>query len=1376
MSENVTQGPPDHSNGNGGSSASSSMRVGSTEDGLNRGEAGAKSSLGLASAPNESSSTIAPLRIDSAEDHLNRGVALKRRGDLDGAVTSYKAAIWVRPGYFEAHANLGNVLTQQGKLDAAIASYRLALTLNPKAPTTHNNLANALRDRGMLAEAVESYGHAIALEPTDPLAHYNLGNALQSLGRAAEAISAYGRALELEPDLPFALGQIIYLLQARCAWSEWSARRQSLIAALAASKEAANPFVLLGCCDDPKLQLEAARCFGARLQQASGSGFRASWHDRGRRRDRMRIGYLSADLHEHATSRLIAEVLELHDRTAFEIVAYSYGPDDGSAMRLRVRQACDAFHDGKDLPLADAARRVDSDRIDILVDLKGYTKSSRSQILAMRPAPVQVNWLGFPGTMGAPFVDYIVADAFIIPTSHERFYSEKIVRLPGTYQPNDRRRAIGSPASRAECGLPTAGFVFCSFNQSFKILPKMFAAWMRILGSVPDSVLWLLERQAEPSHALRREAEEHGVAPERLIFAASKPVEQHLARLRLADLALDTFPYTSHTTGSDALWAGCPLLTLVGDTFASRVAGSLLSAAGLPEMITASLAEFEQRAIHFARRPDELARLRARLAADRDRCALFDTPRFTRNLEAAYRKMFALWASGRSPENISIAPEPRPAATAGDARLERTTPSVSVGPPALSAEHYLNRGAALRTEGKLEEAKRACEKAIELRPDYAEAHANLGNVLTEIGRRGEAISAYRRALRLKPDAAMIHNNLGNALRSAGQLEEAAQSYRRALALDKKYVAAHINLGNVLRDQGRLDEAVESCQRALALDPESPEAYNNLGSALQSQGRAAEAADALWNALRLKPAYPRAYNNLGNSLRDQGKFAEAVECYRKAVALEPGYANAYYNLGLTLKGAVGVETITYFEKAVELDPSHQGALQELVHQLQHLCDWDGWRRWWPVLLAQIEERTKAFVPFPLLSQPVSAQTQQRVAAGFARQITGGSQRIAERETGAGSRARLRIGYLSADFHQHATSRLLAEALELHDRRRFEIVAYSYGPDDESGLRDRIRAACSSFNDLSALSFSAMSETIRKARIDILVDLKGYTKDTRSQILAHRPAPVQVNWLGYPGTMGAPFVDYIIADSFIIPPDFERHYTEKVVRLPGTYQPNDRHRRIGPVPPRAASGLPLESFVFCCFNQTYKILPDMFAAWMRILGAVPDSVMWLLERSRESSDNLRRAAAALGIAPERLVFGKHIPSPDHLSRYRSADLALDTFPCTSHTTASDALWAGCPLLTLAGETFASRVAGSVLHAGGLPELVTATLDDYVRLATELATERKRLAALRDRLSANRASCALFDTPRFVANLERAYSAMWEAHEARRPPAPIDLSGST
>lgn len=679
---------------------------------------------------------------------------------------------------------------------------------------------------------------------------------------------------------------------------------------------------------------------------------------------------------------------------------------------------------------------------------------------------------------------------------------------------------------------------------------------------------------------------------------------------------------------------------------------------------------------------------------------------------------------------------------------------------------HFNLGTLFTRVGRLDEAIAAYRQALVHAPGYADAHNNLGLVYMQQGRHDDAVACYRRALELEPTQIQARNNLGNALAAQGRHEEAVACYERVFALHPNHPDAYINLGNVRAGQGLYAGAQALYEKALLHAPGSFDARRNLGRLQQIQGRREEALEHFRRALELDPNQADSCSDLGTAYRDSGNFKLAEEFYRKAIALDPSHVRAHYHLAETLKVQNRLaEAAALDERVLALKADYFPALGTLVYLRQHMCAWDGIEKLWDRLRHEAIGKGDAGIsPFSILSQPTSAQEQLVCAAAWANQELKPLAAVRSRlgfdfSARRGAPGKLRIGYLSWDYHKHAVSYLIAELFELHNRNRFEIHAYSYGPDDGSAIRARIRGACDRFIDVANQSYIATSQQIYDDGVDILIDLNGYTQGARWQISALRPAPIQVNWLGYPGTMGTDCIDYIIADSFIIPAGMEHCYSEKVVRLADCYQINDRRREISDrTPTREECGLPAQGLVFCCFNLTNKILPDVFGLWMRIMKAVSGSVLWLLETNRWAVENLRNAASAQGVAPERLVFAPRLPVAEHLARYRLADLALDTFPYTSHTTASDALWVGCPLVTCAGETFASRVAGSILVSAGMPELVLESFSAYERLVLDLATSPAKLHDLRRKLQNGRDSCTLFDTPRFVKNLERAYEDMF------------------
>ena len=712
---------------------------------------------------------------------------------------------------------------------------------------------------------------------------------------------------------------------------------------------------------------------------------------------------------------------------------------------------------------------------------------------------------------------------------------------------------------------------------------------------------------------------------------------------------------------------------------------------------------------------------------------------------------------------------------------------------------HLNLGNTLAERGQPEEALACYHRVLALQPDHPVAHFNLGNLHRIAGRFAEAEISYKSVLAVAPNDADVHNNLGLVYEQQLKLDEAAACYRQALALRPDHGHALSNLGNVLRAQGRLDEAAACCERALAARPDFVDALINLGNVRAEQHRLEDAQTLFARALRINPRNADAHRNLGTLFRGQGRMDEAIASYRRALEREPAQVPIHLDLGRTylehgdpaaasacfrhaldlrpddadascglaealkLQGRLD-EAAAWYERTLAREPRHLQALSGLLHTQQHMCSWNELEQRWKRLRDELTAANDGRVsPFSVLSLPSTPAEQLACAEAWARRnfepLSGARSALGFDFSQRRARDKLRIGYLAWGFHRHATGYWTPELLELHDRSRWEVLAYSHGPDDGSEIRARIRNASDRFIEISRESHFAAARRIYDDGVDVLVDLTGYSLGGRQQIAALRPAPVQVNWF-YAGTMGTRCMDYFIADPYTVPPELDRFFTERVVRLPDCYMITDRKRPVSAhTPSRAECGLPDAATVFCCFNQAYKILPDVFASWMRILKAVPGSVLWLLECNRWATDNLRRAATEHGVAGERIVIAPHLPMPEHLARYRVADLALDTFPYTSHTTASDALWVGCPLVTRMGSTFASRVAGSVLINAGMRELVADSAESCERLAIELASSPGRLQEIRRRLQASRDSCALFDTPRFVRNLENAYETMFK-----------------
>jgi len=698
---------------------------------------------------------------------------------------------------------------------------------------------------------------------------------------------------------------------------------------------------------------------------------------------------------------------------------------------------------------------------------------------------------------------------------------------------------------------------------------------------------------------------------------------------------------------------------------------------------------------------------------------------------------------------------------------------LSVEPKNGEALHLM--GVVFCENGNNKQAVKYITQAIKINKNVPDYYHNLGLALQNQGELQKALLQYRMAITLKPTLTVSHMNMANILQSQGKLEEALAHYQKAIDADPGFALAHYNLGNVYANSGRYDESIKPYERAIALKPDLAEAYTNLGVALKEKGRLAESIALHQRAIALKPDLPIAYNNLGTSLQAQDRYAEAEAMYTKAISLQPVNPDAWFNLAFALQmDRKLAESITAAEQAVAVAPDSQSALTTLIHQRQHACSWDGLAAHEQKLLAMIRQGRNGISPFSALCLPsVTARDQLICARGYSKKYIVAPEFRFTHAPGA-PRAKLRLGYLSADYHQHPTAYLMAELIERHDREKFEVAGYSYGPDDGGEMRQRLVKAFDKFVDVRALSHPDAAKKIHDDGVDILIDLKGYTGDARIQIASYRPAPIQVNYLGYPGTMGTDFMDYIIADPFVAPFDQQPFFSEQIVQLPDCYQPNDTHRRIAePAPTRALCGLPEQGFVFCSFNSAYKITPDVFTVWMNLLKAVPGSVLWLFEANQLVRQNLNREAQARGVDPARMVFAPPLPLPEHLARHRLADLFLDNLPVNAHTGASDALWAGLPLVTCAGQSFVSRVAGSLLTAAGVPELITYNLQDYEALALGLAQNPDRLKSVRDKIVRTRAQMPLFDIQKYVGNLEKAYRAMWKTWEAGEAPRQFRVS---
>jgi len=1621
--------------------------------------------------------------------YLNLGVMFEKSGKMEEALSCFQKAAELDPDSPEAFYNMAFILNELGRITEAVSCCEQSLRLMQHHAKAWNLLGNIYYNQGRIHEAVNCYQKAIEIQPDYVEVYDNLGNIFKNPNSPNESIAWFQKALSIKPDYEKAYAELCHQFQYICAWQkleEMNPRLDHLtrLALEKGSKLSEKPLLNISRHADPALNYAVAKSWSRAVsnrmskQRVSFSFENRTW------KKKIAIGYLSGDFHNHPVAHLISGIFRLHDRNIFEVICYSYGADDGSSYRKRVKEDCDQFVDICNLSDTEAAKRIYEDKIAILIDLAGHTgRINRLGICALRPAPIQIAYLGFPGTSGADFFDYILTDRIVSPESHAPYYSEKFLYLPNCYQVNDHQQVIAEKyQTRADMKLPEGCFVFCSFNQPIKIEPVMFDVWMTILKKIPNSVLWLLKRNEPASDNLKHEARIRGVNPDRLIFAEEIPKDEHLARHKFADLVLDTRIYNGHTTTSDALWAGVPVIAILGNHFASRVSASILTAVGLPELIACNLQEYESLVLKFAQNPNELNHIRQKLAKNRLTELLFDTPRFVRDSEKAYQELYHPTpdpspkrrgeSSDSSPFPVrevafksetsaighrSSDSSPFPVREGGwgvrSVELERAVhlhqsglidqaeqiyaKILSIYPDHADALHlsgliayqqgrlvdavekiqraiqhspdnamyHSNLGAAFKAQNRFEEAISAYRRALQIDPDFTKARDNLAelcfeyaNRLKNQGKPDEAVKWYQEALTIKPGfekayAAMYHqfqhlcnwqpletmnqqvdlmtksaienhsaspemplmnisrhadpalnflvaqswsnavsnnvftpnitqplrgenihaelqrafnhhqsgqietaeaiylkildiapnnpdalhllglvahsredyekaekliakavelspnsptyhSNFGAVLHAQKKTDQAVAEYRKALSIDPNYQEAQSNLdmivktwisnGFSLQCQGKFaealpfyekavefvtndalvylnlgicfhstekpDEAMSAYRKTIELNPMQPDVYMNLGLLLQNMKRAEEAIATYQKAIEAKAENPDAYNNIGICLQNTGKPLQAIAAYQKSIELKPDNVGAYLNMGNSLRMAEQFEeAIASYQKALEYKPDYSEAFCSLFHQLQYVCDWTGIeannKKMDALTDAALDKGQKTMeTPFVSLTRVADPARNFLIAKAWAGEISAKCKvesvkwkvlsvkrknnltHNTSHITHNTSPFPLKIGYLSGDFRNHPVAHLMSGLFKLHNRQEFEIICYSYGRDDDSEYRKQIESGCDQFVDIREMSYEAAAERIYQDKIDILVEMMGFTgTDNRLEICALRPAPIQVSYLGFPGTSGADFFDYIITDRIVSPPEHSQYYSEKPAYLPHCYQVNNNEQKISDTPyQRRDFGLPDptpypsqegNAFVFSSFNQPYKIEPVMFDVWMRILKQIPDSVLWLLWRSPAAENNLKREAEIRGVSADRLIFTRRIVKAEHLARQRLADLVLDTRIYNGHTTTSDALWAGVPVVALEGSHFASRVSSSILRAIGLPELITRNLEEYERLAVRLASQPEELKLLRQKLAKNRLTQPLFDTPLFARNLEKLYKELRMAFQTSR-----------
>ena len=1249
-----------------------------------------------------------PVDSDLADASLRAAFEHECRGDPAGADTLYRHVLEHEPGHTDALYFLGRMASRDRRIDEAIALFQQAVELRPGEVLYQLELGAALLDARRFEEAARVFescverqpdcsrlrnNYAVALIelnrrdkalpelerlqavlPNVSEVHFNLAGIYREFGRTDEAIATYRRALALTPGHAPTYSNLLLEL--------------NYSASLAA----------------PALFAEHQR-FGERFARR----YEAPVPDPAWPR-RLRIGYLSPDFRNHVVMRFMEPILAQHDRSRFEVWCYATSARKDE-VTARLRGLAERWVDAEELGEAELADRIRADRIDLLVDLAGHTAGNSAMTLAMKPAPVQATYLGYPNTIGLGAVDYRITDAFADPPGEaDRLSVEKLLRLPRTYF--CYRPEATSPELVPLPALAKGAVTFGCFNNFAKLSAPFLDAAARVLAELPGSRLLLKARPLSiPSLAqsVRERFARAGIPAERVELRGwEEGVANHLLIYNSVDIALDSFPYNGATTTCEALWMGVPVVTLACDRHAGRAGSSLLHGVGLGELVARDVDEYVAICRKLA---TDLPRFVALCGGMRERMRgseLMDEAGLARALEASYLEVWEKRAAG--------APSPAGEETEGD---------------------ILAGARRLRLAGRKTEARALCERILTASPAQLEALTLHWDLAFEQGAPGAAVDWINRAIGAERGVPGFHYMLGCALQALGRLDDAVAAFRAALELDPTHAKTHNNLGVALEAAGDLGGAAQCYQAAIARDPAMAQALYNLGNVRAQLGQAEEAIRQIDAALALEPNHADWRCNLGSLRRAVRRLDESIADFRAAAVIDSGFLRAWGELGDALLAVGRVEEArAAYDKVLELDPDLADA---------------GSRR----LVAQQLGPEEA--PQALLDRHIAWRDRHARHAPRA---------TAHRRLELAEGARLNIGYVAPCFARNALACHIEPVLAAHDRAQFRVFCYSaLGP--EATEARRAYGECD-WRSLAGFPNEIAADLVRADGIDILVDLAGHAGG-RPLLFARKPAPVQASWLGYPGTTGLDTLDFRLSDAIADPEGkTERFHTERLLRLPAgafCYRPDPQLGEPSEAPQRRTGYV-----TFGSLNDLATIAPQVTALWAQILHAMPEARLLVSAPALAAASaqrELRERLLGLGIAEAR--FELRAPDPAdarNLAACRDIDIALDAWPWSATTVTCDALWMGVPVVSLAGGVYASRTGASILRRGGLAELAADTAEGYVECALGLARRPEELRALRIGLRARLRASLLLDAARFTRALEDAYRAMWQ--QRRRAPA--------
>ena len=1281
---------------------------------------------------------------DDAEVLNSIAHAYEKIGEHEEALDYYRQAILIRPDLAEAWFNQGRLQQMLGRSDEALACYDNAISYRQDYAKAFSNRGLLLREMGRPEDALGSFDIILALHPDSAETLNNRALVLQDLGRLNDASESLEAALSINRDFASALNNLGNIRKEQGRLDEaMSCYEQALSIQPDLTAAIQNRLLCFNYLSTPAADWIVAehRSFGRFL--ARHANITGPVLERDRDPDRcLRVGFVSGDFRQHSVAFFLLPVFAHIDRQKFEIHCYSTGSAKDEWTREFIRSS-DFWIDVKWMGHEALVEHIRSDAIDLLFDLAGHTKGNVLPVFAAKPAPVQISWIGYPNITGLTTMDYRLVDAVTDPPGEiDANDTECLIRMPKGFLCYRPFCSVDSIPIAAAPYVERKWITFGSFNNIAKISPATMDLWVGVLIAVPDSRLLLKSNLAADISIWDRVVSQfidQGIDPGRLEIKPRSPYQyEHLACYADVDIALDTYPYQGTTTTCEALFMGVPVVTLVGDRHAARVGASLLTHVGLPELIATSREDYVRIAADLATDRMRLIGLRAELRERLERSPVRDEVGFTRTLETALRQMWRLWSAGESPRVFEVeahAEEPafldaersHPAPDASrDAKSgprkkrksqKRQDPERPVAKECSGQVRPTGEQQAALTlfdHGCYVQAATKARRLIERHPADAFGWKLLGTTLVKCDRYEEALSPLLEAIRLTPSCAETINTLGFALMGLGRLNEAIGCYQRALEVDSRYYWAHNNLGTVYRDQGRIDRAIECYDRALAIAPDYVEAHSNRGVAFEELGLLEESVTSYQYALQLDPNSVVVLNNLGKAQMLLGQLDAAQQSYRRVLEIHPELKQSFSNLLLCLNYQDNLSPRQVFDEHCAFESKQAGRVRRLQSPSHGAADTD---------------------------------------------------RL------------LRLGFVSGDFRFHSVSFFLLPILERLDRQHFEVFCYSMSHRQDE-VTQRFRALADGWLDCPTLPEPELAKRIRADRIDLLFDLCGHTSPNALLAFAARPAPVQINWIGYPNTTGLSAMDYRLVDDLTDPPGAaDDYHAERLIRLPSgllCYRPWPTGFDLSVAePPCLGAG----HITFGSFNNLSKITPTTLGLWVEILRAIPQAR--LLLKSHTASDiqiwnHLVERFASEGITPERLECLPRAPSyTEHLEQYQRLDVALDTFPYNGTTTTCEALFMGVPVITLSGDRHAARVGRSLMTRIGLPEFVARSPQEYVAIAAGWAADPSPLRALRAGLRDQFERSPLRDEVGFTRSLEVALRQMWRLWCAGESPRVFDVA---